>query len=146
LVTSEGTIWKRRFDALDSGYRDRVLKPAIADKKKTSIEVKGKLPANVGETVEKEVVIPERHTVPALAHVSPDIEGPRPSPPHTENQRKFVAEFKKLMESNGKEADAIEKALTEKIFKLTGPQLVECVEAYLEVSLKYDEKDVRSLR
>ena len=34
---------------------------------------------------------------------------------------------------------------TNKIFKLTGPQLVECVEAYLQASLRYGEKDKRSL-
>jgi hypothetical protein len=139
LVTSEGTVWKRRFDALDHWQRDEMLKPAIAEKKKITIEKKG-IVKDRKTGAEKEVAAQEKYTVPALAHVSPDLEGPRPTPPATDNQRRFVADFKRFMDSNAKPAE-----FTDKIFKLSGPELVECVEAYLQASLRYRDDDVRSL-
>ena len=65
LVTSEGTIWKRRYDALDTWQRDEKLKPTIAEKKKITIEKKGKIPfLRKGKVEEKEVVAQEKYTVP----------------------------------------------------------------------------------
>ncbi|HWZ97050.1 MAG TPA: hypothetical protein VN025_04750 [Candidatus Dormibacteraeota bacterium] len=138
LVTSAGTIWKRRFDALDTWQRDKMLKPAIAEKKKIVTEKKGTI--KVGDK-EKEVTAQEKFTVPDSPKVPPDLEGPRPTPPKSEIQRKFVADYKALMDVPSKKP----AELTEKIFKLSGPQLVECVEAYLQASTAYGDKNERSL-
>ena len=138
LVTSPGTIWKRRFDALNSWQRDEMLKPAIAEKKKLVTEKKSRI--KIGDK-EKEVTAQEKYTVPDSPKVSADLEGPRPTPPVTENQRKFVADYKAFMDNPTQKP----AGFTEKIFKLSGPQLAECVEAYLQASTAYGDKDERSL-
>jgi hypothetical protein len=144
LVTSEGTIWKRRYDALNTWQRDEKLKPAIDEKKKIAIEKRGKIKTRdkeTGKEEEKEVVVQEKFTVPHVPHVPADLEGPRPSPPVTARQREFVAQYKKLMDSPTTKP----ASFTEYIFKLTGPELVECVEAYLLASIEYGDKNERSL-
>ncbi len=137
LVTSEGTIWKRRFDALDNRQMG-MLKAAIAEKKQIATAKGGKI--KDGDKGGK-VVIQEKYTVPESPKVPADLEGPRPTPPVTENQRRFVADFESFMNSPGKKP----AEFTEKIFKVTGPQLVECMEAYLQASTAYGDNDERSL-
>ncbi len=134
LVTSSGTIWRRRYEALDAWQRDEKLKPAIDEKKKISIETRGKVYG-------RDAVAQEKVSVPALSQVAAGLEGPRAAPPVTANQRQFVADFKTFMNSR----DAKPDEFTNSIFKRSGAQLVECVEAYLQVSLQYGDRDERSL-
>ena len=138
LVTSSGTIWKRRFDALNSWQRDEMLKPAIAEKKKIVTEKTGTIKVRGKE---KPVTATEKSTVPNSPKVPADLEGPRPTEPVTDNQRQFVAAYKRFMDNTSEKP----AGLTEKIFKMSGPQLVECVAAYLRASTAYDDKDERSL-
>ena len=138
LVHSEGTVWKRRYDALDAHQRDDQLVPAIREAKQVVIEKKG----SVGG---KELTASEKFTVPPLSPASPDLEKKGRVSLPTETQRKFIDLFRKFMDSR----DAKPKALTDYVFNLSRQrfyqQLTECVEAYLQASTKYDEKDVRSL-
>ncbi len=137
LVHSKDTVWKRRYDVLESWQRDK-LDSAIREKKQATIEKKGIVQG-------KEVTAFEKYTVPAAPLASPQLEEPRQILPPTQTQREFLAKFQKFMDSR----DATPVDLSEYIFKLKrqhrAEQLAECLEAYLQASIKYADKDDRSL-
>jgi hypothetical protein len=132
-VRSDGSVWKRRYDALKSWQRENYLEPAIKEKK---------MIVSVTKYKDKDVTQkqPISVDIPALPAQPEDQ---RSSQPQTAVQREFVKSFHEYMGRQGK--DKRDVAFTESIFHMNFDALRQCVHAYLEASTRYPDDNKRSL-
>ncbi len=135
-VKADGTVWKRRYDALEWWQREKLQQ---AYKEKQTIQRTTEYTSKDKKVypVTEKLAIP--NTAPSL-RADPDDQ--RPIPPASATQREFLRRFKAYMNARDKKAT---QDFTEYLQARSAQELQECLDVYLQASKPYGDHDEFSL-